>query len=205
MVILTILTENLNILKKRVNSEKQSRCDDPAHLDPVSSDEEALPVPLASAPVASLPLSSDQLPTTIAVSQPPTEPPAIDPSIIPAHVSTVSPPLTSLVPAAMQSLGQTVPTPGLSPAEWSALIAKAQTDRISHAVPVPHGSVPPHASLTDNLPPTKIFTVEAASFSIDPEPGAILDSLLQMALSHVFIPLSMLTMVALNNIETNRT
>jgi len=70
---MVILTESMNILKKRLNTEKQARCDDPTHLDPVSSDEEALPVPLASVPVASLPLSSDQLPTTIAVSQPPTD------------------------------------------------------------------------------------------------------------------------------------
>src|SRR5882724_4460948 len=97
-----------------------------------------------------------------------------------------------------------MPTPGLSPAEWSELISRAQTDGLPHAVPLATISMPPHSSLSDPLPPAKIFTMETACFSLDPEPGAIPDYLLQMALNCVFIPLSMLTTVALNNIETNQ-
>ena len=67
------------------------------------------------------------------------------------------------------------------------------------SVPIPQSPV-----LSDPLPLSKIFTVESSCFSLDPEPGAVLDSLLQMVLNRVFIPLSMLTTVALNNIETNQ-
>src|SRR5882672_4467061 len=49
-----------------------------------------------------------------------------------------------------------------------------------------------------------MFTTDSATFSLNPEPGALPDCLMQMALSHVFIQLSMLTTVVLNNIETNQ-
>jgi len=43
---MVILTENMNTLKKHVNAKKCSRCENPVHLDPVSSDEEELHVPI---------------------------------------------------------------------------------------------------------------------------------------------------------------
>jgi len=49
----------------------------------------------------------------------------------------------------------------------------------------------------------KVFTVGAMTFSLEPEPGALPDCLIQMALSHVFITLSMLTTCMLNDIEMN--
>ena len=50
----------------------------------------------------------------------------------------------------------------------------------------------------------KIFAADAVTFSLDPEPYALPDSLIQMALNCIFIPLSILTTVTLNNIETNQ-
>ena len=61
-----------------------------------------------------------------------------------------------------------------------------------------------HVSMVAASPYTKIFTADAATFSLDPEPGALPDCLIQMALNCVFIPLSMLMTVTLNNIETNQ-
>jgi len=60
-------------------------------------------------------------------------------------------------------------------------------------------TTPPYLS-----PHAKVFTAEAATFSLDPEPGMLPDCLVQMALNWVFIPLSMLTTLMLNNIETNQ-
>jgi len=50
----------------------------------------------------------------------------------------------------------------------------------------------------------KIFTAKVATFSLKSDPSVLPDSLLQMAQSRLFIPLSMLTMSALNRIETNQ-
>ena len=46
--------------------------------------------------------------------------------------------------------------------------------------------------------PNKVFTQEPAVFSLDPDPGTLPDSLIQMALNKVFIPLSMITTAPLN-------
>ena len=45
---------------------------------------------------------------------------------------------------------------------------------------------------------------DVATFSLDPEMGTLPDCLIQMALIHIFIPLSMLTTVTLNDIEMNQ-
>src|SRR5882724_407707 len=173
------------------------------HLEPVSSDEEELPVPITSVPIPAVPQVSNEISIPIGVSQPAPDSSTTVPGIINMHVSTVSPPLSTLVPPP-QSLPQIVPTPSLSPADWSALISKAQTDGLPHAVPLTSVPMPQSPVLSDPLPLSKIFTVESSCFSLDPEPGAIPDCLLQMALNRVFIPLSMLTTVALNNIEINQ-
>jgi len=71
---------------------------------------------------------------------------------------------------------------------------------VSHT---PNVATPP-SGLPDPLPLAKIFTIEATCFSLDPEPGALLDGLMQMDLNCVFIPLSMLTVIMLHNIDTNQ-
>ena len=93
---MVILTESMNSLKRCVNSENQSHRNDLAHLEPISSDEEELPVPVASVPIPSLPLGSDQLPMIIGVPHPVTSPPA--------HILTLSDPSSTLLPPAPQSL-----------------------------------------------------------------------------------------------------
>jgi len=95
--------------------------------------------------------------------------------------------------------------PSLTPAEWSTLIAKAQTG----VVPAPNGKPlanPNAAPLSVPTPSShnKVFTADVATFSLDPEQGALPDCLIQMALNCIFIPLSMLTTATLNNIETNQ-
>ena len=48
---MVLLTEGMNTLKCQVNAEKQSRCVNPAHTDPVSDDEEELEVPVLWCPL----------------------------------------------------------------------------------------------------------------------------------------------------------
>src|SRR5882724_2080658 len=174
------------------------------HLEPVSSDEEELPVPITSVPIPAVPQVSNEISIPIGGSQPAPDSSTTVPGIINVHVSTVSPPLSTLVPPPSQSLPQIAPTPGLSPADWSALISKAQTNGLPHPVPLTSVPIPQSPVLSDPLPVSKIFTMESSCFSLDPEPGAVPDTLLQMALNRIFIPLSMLTTVTLNNIETNQ-
>ena len=54
----------------------------------------------------------------------------------------------------------------------------------------------------DTAPLVEIFTVDSTCFPLDPDPSALPDCLIQMAVNQVFIPLSM--PVTLNNIETNQ-
>jgi len=91
----------------------------------------------------------------------------------------------------------------LSPAAWSALIAKVQAGNVPVLTPSPLEIVDP-VPVSDPTPLTNFFTVEASTFSIDPDPSALPDCLIQMALNRIFIPLSMLTTITLNNIETNQ-
>ena len=123
---------------------------------------------------------------------------------VPMHIPTVSFPSSTLIPALPQSRLQSVPTPGLSPTEWSTLISKVQAEGQPTFIPNTPDVTTPLGGLPDPLPLTKIFTVKAACFSLNPEPGTLLDCLMQMALNHFFMPVSMLTTSALNNIETNQ-
>jgi len=50
----------------------------------------------------------------------------------------------------------------------------------------------------------KVFTKEAVVYSLDYEPDALLDCLIEMALNKVLIPIKILTMDSLNRIETNQ-
>jgi len=62
-----LLTEGMNVLKCHLNAEKQTRCETPAHLDPISSDEEELLVPISSVPILPLFLSPPATGPTIKV------------------------------------------------------------------------------------------------------------------------------------------
>jgi len=93
----------------------------------------------------------------------------------------------------------------LMPAEWSMLIAKAQAGDVPSNVQFPALTIAAQTpDVSSPSVPSKIFTVEAMSFSLEPEPGALPDCLVQMALNCVFIPLSILTTIALNNIEMDQ-
>jgi len=193
----------MNALKCRLNAEKQAGCENHTHLNPISSDEEELQVHISYVPI--LPL----LPS----------PPATGPTIeVPAvnsqtaltpdnqmlnnqvHIPTL--PLAATDP--IDPTGLPAP-PSLIPTEWSALIAKAQTG----VIPTPDGYPLPNPNAAPLSVPTpsshnKVFTADVATFSLDPEQGALPDCLIQMALNCIFIPLSMLTTATLNNIETNQ-
>ena len=117
------------------------------------------------------------------------------------HVLTLSLPSSTLILPFTQSMLQPQPNMGLLASEWSFLISKVQTE--GHTL-IPAMPSLASAAPVDSLPLSKVFTVEAASFSLEPEPSALPDCLIQMAAKHVFIPLSMLTTVVLNDIETNK-
>jgi len=201
---MVLLTERMNTLKKCIIAEKHSRCEHPAHLDPGSSDEEELPVLIVSVPIFLLidaPLTSD---TFIGLSRDPSfhNPPVHqDSGPIDIHIPTLP---VVLAPSIKPTPSHPVaPQSGLSPAMWSALIAKSQAGDLAIMASPPSFPSFPEVS-TEMSPLAKVFTVEAAPFSLDPDPSALPDCLVQMAINHVFIPLSMLTTVALNNIETNQ-
>jgi len=198
-----LLTEGMNPLKCRLNTEKQSRCENPAHLNPILSNEEELHVPISYLPI--LPL----LPSPPATG-PTIEVPAVNsqPALAPddqgqgnqVHIPTL--PLAETDPINPTSLPA---PPSLTPTEWSTLIAKDQTG----VVPTPDGEPLPKPNSAPLSAPTpsshnKVFTADVATFSLDPEPGTLPDCLIQMALNCIFIPLSMLTTVMLNNIEMNQ-
>jgi len=90
-------------------------------------------------------------------------------------------------------------------ANWSILIAKAQAGELPPVLTVP--DLNSFLLSPDALAPSphaKIFTTDLATFSLEPKPGMLPDCLVNMALNRIFIPLSMLTTVALNNIEMNQ-
>ena len=164
-----------------------------AHLDPISSDEEELQIPINSVPVI-LPLPSP--PATGPSNEPITTQAPLVPfaaKVIPideAHIATPAAPPT---------------TPVLTTSEWSLLIAKAQSGdfpcTMQGQVHEPNAASP-SAPLAACHP--EVFTAGAVTFSLKPQPGALPDCLIQMALNHVFIPLSMLTTCLLNDIEMNQ-
>ena len=91
-------------------------------------------MPIASVPIPAVPPISNQLSIPIVKTQPAPDASSTAPGIITMHISTVSPPL--------QSLTQIVPTPTLSPANWSTLISKAQTNGLPHAVHLASAPMP---------------------------------------------------------------
>ena len=89
--------------------------------------------------------------------------------------------------------------------DWSLLSNKVQAGELPSIIIIPHAEAP--LSGSDNAlvtPLSKVFTVESTSFPLEPEPSALPDCLVQMALNCVFIPLSMLTTDSLNRIETDQ-
>jgi len=197
------LTEGLNALKRRLNTEKQSRHENPAHLNPILSNEEELHVHMSSMPI--LPLLPSPPPTGPNIEVPTVNSqPALAPDNQGQDNKVHIPTLPHAATDPINPAGLPAP-PFLTPAEWSTLISKAQTG----VVPTPNGKPLPKPNSASLSAPTplsrnKVFMADVATFSLDPEPGALPDCLIQMALNHIFIPLSMLRTVSLNNIKTNQ-
>src|SRR5882672_4376481 len=76
-----ILTEGMNALKRRINAEKQSRRENPGHLDPISSDEEEVQIPIAAVPIS-----------TVLPSPPPSGPPVVSDTTTPLLTQNLCPP-----------------------------------------------------------------------------------------------------------------
>jgi len=91
--------------------------------------------------------------------------------------------------------------PHLSATDWSLLINKVQAGELPGISMAPLQTDALSASAP--MPLSKVFTVKSATFSLDLDPGALPDCLIQMALNKIFIPLSMLTTASLNKIEHN--
>ena len=198
-----LLTEGMNALKWCLNAEKQSRHENPTHLNPISSDEEELHVHMYTMPILPLlPSPPDTGPTieVPTVNSQPVLAPDDQEQVGQAHIPTLPHPETDPIePASLQA------HPSQTPSKWSTPISKAQTG----VIPTPNGEpLPdPNSALLSAPTPSshnKVFMADVATFSLDPEPGSLPDCLIQMALNHVFIHLFMLTTVALNNIETNQ-
>jgi len=125
----------------------------------------------------------DALPTSSLV--PPGQPNEAEAPIA-THIPTLSTENIPMPPQLCDVPKPPVPPPvtagPLSAAEWSVLIAKAQAGDLPNGVST-HNPVqvqPPLA--TPSLPPySKIFTADSTTFSLDPEPGALPDCLVQMA------------------------
>jgi len=91
--------------------------------------------------------------------------------------------------------------PHLPATDLSLLINKVQAGELP-GILLP--ALPTDALLaTAHTPLSKVFTVESATFSLDSDPGALPDCLVQMSLNKVFIPLSMLNTACLTKVEHN--
>ena len=74
-----ILTEGMNALKSRINAEKQSRHENPSHLDPISSDKEELHISVTAVPITSV------------LSSPPPSAPTVDvPTMVALPIPTAT-------------------------------------------------------------------------------------------------------------------
>ena len=184
----------MNALKHHLNAEKQSRHENPNHLEPISSYEEELQIPMSSVPITVMLPSPDTGPSvdTPADTMFSTPSPAdLEPMIL-VHIPTAHLSVDSILGTGPHT------QPHLTTAEWSSLISKAQMGE----VPIATGDLladpmAAPASMVAASPHAKIFTADAMTFPLHMEPGALPDCLIQMALNHVFIPFSMLMTVTL--------
>jgi len=195
---MVLLTENLNALKRHINSEKQMHCNDSVHTDPVSADKEELDVPVMTvrnlcSHLPALPLSEESIVTFEDIPSQPLPSTLMDN----AHISTLVHVHIPTPPSTHAPAISPLSPPALSASDWSLLINKVQSGEIPSNTITPNAASS-SASLVLNTPLSKIFTSNSAIFSMEPDPSALPDCLIQMALNHVFIPLSMLTMDSLN-------
>ena len=91
--------------------------------------------------------------------------------------------------------------PHLSATNWSLLIHKVQAGELPGISITPLSNEP--LPVAAPMPPSKVFTAESTTFSLDSDPSTLPDCLFQMVLNKVFIPLSMLTTTSLIKIEHN--
>jgi len=152
---MVLLMENMNTLKRRVNLEKQARCENPTHLDAVSSDEEELAILISSVPLPPLtlaPITSQKLVAT------PTQP--LDLSLPQdqvlvlnnAHIPTLINIPNSHHPPSVLLASDTT----FSPAPSLALIAKVQAGYVPVLAPSPLEIVDP-VPVSDPTPLTKFL------------------------------------------------
>jgi len=122
-----LLTEGMNTLKCCLNAEKQSRHENPNHLDTISSVEEELQVPMPSIPITVVPPSPPATGASVETSAD---------AVLPTPSPTDPEPTVLVhIPTAQLSVDSTLSTgphtqPHLTTSKWLFLIAKAQMDEV---------------------------------------------------------------------------
>ena len=172
----------------------------------VSDDDEELEIPMHIVPVSQLPNVLPEDPTTPS-GDPVTQPVSTALEDI-MHISTQDHPPVLASPSATAQPPPTILAPMLAlltMVDCSALINKVHAGELPAITITPHPDAPgAHSEEAMVTPISKIFTAESTSLSLEPEPVALPECLVKMALNIVFIPLSMLMMESLNGIETNQ-
>ena len=118
------------------------------------------------------------------------------------HIPTLSQDEPMLDSSVGPPIAAPLSQPVLSTADWSMLINKMQAGNMPFITISPQG-MSHQVNAASVSPPTKVFTQETAIFSQVPDPGALWDPLIQMALNKIFIALSMLMTASLNKIKHN--
>jgi len=147
-------------------------------MDPISSDEEELAIPVSSVPILIVPPSPL---TTGAPAVDATQPglaPEVTTPIILAHIPTSQ-------PTEDMSLGTgPLANSQLTTTKWSSLITKAQSGEVpTGAAPLMADTASAPSGQPSASPLAKTFTADVTIFSLKPEPGALPDCLIQMALN----------------------
>src|SRR6266481_7452506 len=194
---IVLLMESLNKLKRRINANKQARREDTMHTLTVSEDEEEVVLP-ARVVLSALPHSDEgggpsgsapnaQAPNS---SSPPVDNPPNDPTLPPQ-----GPPLPPGADTSSGALAIVKPNP------WASFMASMSNPNSPFGL-MSSGSGSASVDL-QNL--GQIFTNDAANQNVmDLEPTTLLDAIMHMAHSHIFIPLSLLTASSLECIELNQ-
>src|SRR6266481_4115921 len=194
---IVLLTESLNKLKRRINTNKQARREDTMHTLSVSEDEEEVVLP-ARVVLSALPHSDEgggpsgstpnaQAPNSSSL---PDDNPPNDPALPPQ-----GPPPPPGADISSGALAIVKPNP------WASFMA-SMSDPNSPFGLMSSGSASASVDL-QNL--GQIFTDDAANQNVmDLEPTTLLDAIMHMAHSQIFIPLSLLTATSLERIELNQ-
>src|SRR6266481_8044340 len=194
---IVLLTESLNKLKRRINADKQARQEDITHTLSVSEDEEEVILP-AQVILSALPGSDEgggpsgsapnaQAPNS---SSPPVDNPPNDPTL---PLQGPPPP-----PGADPSSGALAI---VKPNPWANFMASMSDPNSPFGIMLSGAS-----SVSVDLQNLgQIFTDDAANQNVmDLEPTTLLDAIMHMAHSHIFIPLLLLTASSLEHIELNQ-